>query len=213
MSPRLKAPPFFVFALICFGFAAPSLCAKKGGSSTQTIGIGKNFLIDPNRPYVYLKFDHIGKGLQRSTDEPTSRIWLRLTNNCRLPITVVISGIPVGSPKDEVGVDDNVVADRPMLITNTKDEQKAAAKPNTPRMPDAHLPEVGSLETILPGRSVLFSVPTNHVGEGWHFEIPFSFDLPKGKGFRDPNVSLGPQMSIAYGMYDIPPNHRAELER
>lgn len=165
---------------------------------------------------MYLKFDHIGEGLQRSEDEPTSRIWLRLTNNCRLPIMVTTSGIPDGSPRDEVGVDDNVVADPPMLITIGAigpNEQKAPVRVDEHRMPEAHLPEAGSLETIPSGKAILFSVPVNHVGKDWHFEIPFSFDLPKGKGFRDPNISLAPQMIIAYTMYDVPPTYRAELEQ
>src|ERR1700688_3413551 len=75
-----------VFSLaVSFCFASPQ---------SQKSGNRNSFVINPNRPYVYLKFDHIGKGIQRWESEPTSRIWLLLTNNCRLPITVNTYGLP-----------------------------------------------------------------------------------------------------------------------
>jgi len=39
----------------------------------QAQATASGFVIDPNRPYVYLKFDHIGNGIQREESEPTSR--------------------------------------------------------------------------------------------------------------------------------------------
>src|ERR1700693_1105008 len=50
-------------------------------SSGQTVATPNSFVIDPNRPYAYLKFDHIGPGIQRNEKEPRLRIWLRLVNN------------------------------------------------------------------------------------------------------------------------------------
>src|ERR1700722_8227643 len=47
-----------------------------------------SFVIDPSKPYVYLKFDHVGKRQPLSPHEPDKGLWIRLVNNCRLPITV-----------------------------------------------------------------------------------------------------------------------------
>ena len=63
-----------------------------------------DFVIDENKPFVYVRFDHVGTGEQRSEDESTSRIWLRIVNNCRFPIVLRTTGVPDESPKEEVGV-------------------------------------------------------------------------------------------------------------
>jgi len=77
----------------------------------QSTKTDKGFLIDVNLPFVYVKFDHIGPGAPRSADEPNSRIWLRFTNNCRIPILVRANGVPDESPKGEVGLEWEVVLD------------------------------------------------------------------------------------------------------
>jgi hypothetical protein len=48
-----------------------------------------------------LKFDHIGPGIPRDAEEPKTRIWLWLMNNCRVSIVVLENGSPDGSPKQE----------------------------------------------------------------------------------------------------------------
>jgi hypothetical protein len=88
--------------LCSLSFRAPLLRAQARGA--------KSFLIDEKRPFVYIEFDHIGPGAPWSPDEPASRIWLHLRNNCRVPIVVLANGVPDGSPKDEVGVMHDVVA-------------------------------------------------------------------------------------------------------
>ena len=74
-------------------FVATSRRAKRG-----LLG---SFVIDPNRPYVYLKFDHIGSGIPRDESEPKTRIWLRVMNNCKIGIVVRENGTPDGSPGGE----------------------------------------------------------------------------------------------------------------
>lgn len=69
----------------------------------------KNFLIDPSKPYVYLKVDHIGPRTADDEHEPATGIYLRLINNCRVPITVDTFGAPAGAVDYESGVEDRVV--------------------------------------------------------------------------------------------------------
>ena len=88
---------------------AVSLCIASPNSQAQKSDDGSSFVIDANRPYAYVKFDHIGKGVKRSNEEPDLRIWLRLSNNCRLPIMVRTTGVPDGVLKDEAGVMDIIV--------------------------------------------------------------------------------------------------------
>ena len=71
--------------------------------------------------------------------------------------------------------------------------------------------EVCSLVTIDPEEEILFNVPANTVSKKWHMEIPFEFDLPRGKGSRDPNNGGEPQMVISYGLWDLPPKAQEQL--
>jgi hypothetical protein len=149
----------------------------------------KGFLIDPNRPYVYLKFDHIGPGVSIREDEPRARIWLRFTNNCSLPIFVRMFGSRIGS---EEWVEDRIVANEPPMgvgmLSDGTITPKIWKKATPDELPRDYSSEVGGLHSIAPGEALLFSLPINHVSERWHFEIPFEFGLPKGRVPRDPNV-------------------------
>lgn len=69
------------------------------------------FLIDANKPYVYLEVDHIGPRKPLRNDEPNTGIWLRLRNNCRLPIVVLAIGKPGDNAKEGVVLEDEIVPD------------------------------------------------------------------------------------------------------
>jgi hypothetical protein len=181
----------------------------------------RDFVIDTNRPYAYVKFDHIGKGVKRSDEEPDLRIWLRLTNNCRLPITVRTFEVPDGGLEDEQGVMDMIVAIEPprgpVFIGTRADGTVMGPEPFVKATPD-ELPhdywfEVGSAQAIEPGTDLLFSVPINHVGPRWSFEIPFEFEGVNGKYPRDPTVSGFPRIVFPYSMYDLPPDAKREVQR
>lgn len=90
----------------------------------------------------------------------------------------------------------------------TEDKNELAAE----EMPRGYTMDVGSSITIAPGKAILFSIPTNHISERWHIEIRFEFELPRVKCCRDPKVSLGPDLSISYGIWDLPPEERLKLE-
>jgi len=130
----------------------------------------------------------------------------------------IANGVPDGSPRDEVGIMHDVVLNPP--IRGLPLNRRAVANPDehtqtaeVEKMPGGYMMDVGSLVTIMPGKQILFSIPINHVSKRWHIEIPFEFDLPKGKGSRDPKVSLGPSMIIEYSMEDLPPEFRAAVEK
>ena len=71
---------------------------------------------------------------------------------------------------------------------------KLLTKPRADEIPHDYWFEVGSFQSIPPGKGLFFSVPVNHVEQRWHFEIPFRFELPKGERSRDPNVWGLPEM-------------------
>lgn len=189
----------------------------------QSTKMGKGFLIDVNRPFVYVKFDHIGPGEPRDPTEPNSRIWLRLRNNCRIAILVRANGVPDDSAKDEVGLEYDVVANpagRGMVSFSTSGTDKPEthttrgaqnSETKSDEIPRGYIEEVGSLVTIGPGEEILFSMPINHLSERWHVEIPFDFELPRGKGPLYSNTVGLPVMAVHYTVWDLPRNSQAEI--
>jgi len=183
-----------VIILACITiFCSPVILG--GAGSSQKSFSATDFLLDKSKPYVYLEVDHIGLRTKRSESEPPTGIWLRLRNNCILPIVIHTFGVPPGSSAKEIGVLDNVVPNPqealgeggvrslPVLgsggsgqsSSNTEKEDKAANPSAT--MPSGYRFPVGSFQAIQPGQSVYFSLPIDHVTDAWHVEIPFSFDL------------------------------------
>ncbi|HKW62145.1 MAG TPA: hypothetical protein VJN89_06340 [Candidatus Acidoferrum sp.] len=189
----------------------------------------EEFQIDAGRPFVYVKFDHIGPGAPRSVYEPATRIWLRLANNCRIPIVIRANGVPDESPKEEVGLEYDVVPNRPVypvisfsrfsrprLPEKTKPGVVAHAKETqaeTSEIPRGYIEEVAFTLVIDPGEEILFSMPVNHLSKRWHLVIPFEFDLPRGesKGLRDPKNGGIPVMVVEYTLADLPPKYQAEI--
>jgi hypothetical protein len=140
---------------------------------TNHASTSPTFVIDENRPYVYLRFDHIVKGVKFSEDEPTQRVWLRFVNNCRLAIVLRTFGAPEGSPKDEVGVMHDVVKDAQFRIRGVKIEPPVLNAQSLEPHDEAKMPagydfDVSSAEAIPPGHSPLFSVPVTHLTKSWH---------------------------------------------
>jgi hypothetical protein len=207
------------FHVLALSFLVAFFCHAAPQSQAQRGRQGTGFVIDPNRPFAYIKFDHIGSGLQRWESEPISRIWFRLTNNCMLPITINTYGVPDGSPKDEQGIMDMVVAiepDRVMLSLGRRDGTvvpKPFVKARPEELPHDYWLEVGSFQSIPPGKALLFSVPINHVGPQWYFEIPFHFEIANGRFPRDPSVGGFPAMKFHYVMNDLPPGAQREVEQ
>jgi hypothetical protein len=187
----------------------------------QSTKMGKEFLIDVNRPFVYVEFDHIGQGVPRNPDEPNSRIWLRLRNNCRIAIVVRANGVPDDSPKDEVGLEYEVVLNPairgPIILPDTGEpeprEKGKAQNPETKsdEVPTGYMEEVASFVVIGPGEEILFSMPVNHLSKRWHLEIPFDFDLPHGKGPLPSNTVGITVMSVHYEVWDLPRNAQAAI--
>ncbi len=48
------------------------------------------FLLDGSRPYAYLQFDHVGVRKPIEAGEGSEGLWLRIVNNCVVPIAVGI---------------------------------------------------------------------------------------------------------------------------
>jgi len=175
----------------------------------------ERFLLNPDRPFVYLSFDHIGVGERFSQDEPSTRIWLRLVNNCQLPIKVRTFGVPHGTAAGEIGVLHDVVEDHPILTISADVVPKSNAdqKINRGKVPSGYQAELSSATTIASGKDLVFSIPTNHIGDHWHIEIPIQFDLPPSHSLRDEAIGGETSIRISYSEWDLPPSVRPSLPK
>ena len=62
----------------------------------------ESFIIDPSKDYVYFAFDHVGAREALTPQESTNGLWLRLVNNCRVPI--IVATFNTGANDPVVGV-------------------------------------------------------------------------------------------------------------
>src|SRR5580658_7716336 len=127
------------------------------------------FVIDGTKPYVYLKFDHTGPRKPVFEGEVREGLWLRLVNNSRIPIRV---GTFDPGTDEGMGVIHEVVALRSSLYATTE--------PSKP--PEGYDMEVHSVEVLPPGKSILFSVPLNHVGPKWYLRVQFTLAVSADLG-------------------------------
>jgi hypothetical protein len=128
-------------------------------------------------------------------------------------------GVPDGSPKDEVGVIHYVVKDAPQFrIRDVNNDPPALNTESSDPRQEARMPmgydfELSSTVSIPPGKSVLFSVPVTHLSKSWHIEIPYTFELPSGKGPRNPIIGGEPRMVLQYSAWDLPQDIQQQLPR
>jgi hypothetical protein len=206
------AVPFFVLIAFTLGEAQ----VQPGGGS-----IAEQFIFNKERAFVYLQFDHIGKGPRRDETEPAYRIWFHLVNNCRVPIVIRTSGVPNGSPVGEVGFFHKVVANPPLYgVVNDVSAVEPGTNPKptenpqlTASMPEGYDADVSSTATLQASESLLFSVPVNHLSSKWHIEVPFRFDVTHKRPLHcEANIGGEPRMAVIYGLSDLPANARKQIE-
>jgi hypothetical protein len=154
----------------------------------------QSFLLDPSKPYTYLKFDHVGERQPIPGEERAQGLWLRLVNNCRIPI--VVATFNYGEGTSSVGVYHEVVRVTRKGVPNSPDSSQTEPPSGYP------LSELIETTTIAPGANLLFSVPLDHVGPFWYLQVRFYFELP-----NDP-YGFGPYSVVSFYRQDIPEKFR-----
>jgi hypothetical protein len=147
-----------------------------------------DFVLDASRPYVYLAFDHVGPRKPLVPNEGPEGLWLRLVNNCRVPISVKVYG--ENSDNSSISIFDEVIRNysEGVVVSSTVDVEEALppAKP----LPRGYSSELYSTIQILPGKDLLFSVPRNHVGPDWFMRVKFRLDVNGPSKDFDPWTEL-----------------------
>ena len=143
--------------------------------------LSREFIIEQAKPWVYIAFDHVAE--DRGGDSGT--LWLRLVNNCRIPIQV--QTFQFGEPNGGVGLNYEVVP-----VLGIAEE----APPQS--VPKGYSFHVSSIATIDPGRYQVFRALRQQVSKQWFLEAAFSLLLPTPKG------GVHPRSVVTFGWDDLP---------
>ena len=164
--------------------------------------LSSGFVIDKSKPYVYLAFDHIGKGKAYFQGDDSERIYLRVVNNCRIPIVFRSANAPDADPgyilEGEVIAEPQgirIISDREMGFF--EQEQKLREEANKHK-PDGYWFETSGMLRVQPGKDALFSVPRNHVGQFWFLRVKFALEVNRS------SVAVGPFTYLDFHDYDLP---------
>lgn len=161
-------------------------------ASPMTSSITTNqFVINRAEPYVYIKFDHVGKRKPATEGEESEGLWLRLVNNCNLPISVLTFDLGTGDPG--VGVPYSVVP-----ISGFRGPSEDQLK----TMPHGYASDVGTSAKIPPGGNLLFSIPLDRVTPQWYIRVRFDFALP------GPKEGYNPYSLVDFTWEDMPDRYR-----
>jgi hypothetical protein len=151
----------------------------------------ESFVLNDSNPYVYLKLDHVGPRKPLMKGEPATGVWMRIVNNCRVPILVPTVGSRTSS--GEIEVLDEVVtvgrstvkfaAETPEVSRPGEKEEVAPSQPPpSDEAPEGYADypnDTPGLTEVLPGNSLLFSVPIDHVvGHDRYMRVRFSLEIP-----------------------------------
>jgi hypothetical protein len=122
--------------------------------------------LDADKPIVYIEFDHAGPRTPVQEGEPAKGLWLRLVNNSIIPI--VVQANSTSTDPNMTILPDTIIAVRAKIP-----KSGLARQP----MPSGYASDTGTLITIDPGKSLVFSVPASHVSPAWSMQVPFQFSL------------------------------------
>ncbi|MGB7623825.1 MAG: hypothetical protein WBN92_15880 [Terriglobia bacterium] len=136
--------------------------------------------VDPTRPYVELLFDHIGPRTPARPGERAEGIWLRLNNNSGIPIEIA-----VGTGSHEVLVDHAVikVPDDFLIEREHETGQRVASCSAGYQSGDVH-----SALRLEPAKTLIFSIPLNHVTKDCFVRIEVFPLMPTPVAGRQPRT-------------------------
>lgn len=142
-----------------------------------------NVRLDKNKPSIYVAFEKRGKRQPLYEGEVDEGVWLRLHNNTRW--TVYLCTFGVENSYGDLGLFYSVER-RSSLPDRTMDS----------RIPLGYQPShVCNVVNLEPGKSLLFSVPANHVAQGLKIRITFNFSWER---YGDVLAGLEPQHSVFF---------------
>ncbi len=155
-----------VVAVSCM--VVPTFGQRKSSVSRKT-----DIRLDKGKPSIFVSFDHSGKREPLETGESSEGIWLRLNNNTRTTIFLPAFGVP--KALGEVGMFYDIVSTA--YVSDYHDSSDTPTETNKQDLPVGYrLGHTSGAYLLRPGRSVLFSVPREHLPDRVALRIMFNYE-------------------------------------
>ena len=177
------------FTSLLFWFVVPMLFALSQDTSRQ-----KEAKLEKDRAAVYITFECAGSREPRREGESNNGIWLRLHNNLRWGLTVPgfdpkVPGFTVPttsttkSRTDEVvlyyEVEDTRMRRGRVLLREVSEKNGETGSEQGPRIPPLpigyRMTDLAKTIPLASGRSVLFSIPSEHLTRDLAVSLSFHF--------------------------------------
>jgi len=128
----------------------------------QVGGQAPRIALDSSRPYLDIVFQRFGPRAPQYPGESDQGVWLRLRNNCILPVEVHI----IPNRRGEEALVQHFVVDSLQEIHSSLQRAPRLAKPSG----YGSLDIVNSRE-IAPGAELVVSVPLSHITRAWFIRV------------------------------------------
>lgn len=172
-------------------------------------------LIRRDRPSIYIEFYKSGSAPPMFEGESRSRIWLRLTNNAHW--SIAFCSFRVHQEYGEIGVVHEVGQLRTSAqggkggglgrkeSLQTRDSINSQGSVQLRSMPQGYTTgDTCSPYELASGKSVLFSIPREHLGKGLYVEIEF---WPEWEN-QDNEIGSFPKYLVSFDHFQLPRNER-----
>lgn len=150
----MKKSIAFLAIFICIVFSMPANAQTKEMSS-------KDVRLVKDRPNVYVNFEREAKRKPLKTGDSDKGVWLRFNNNSKWKVGVCMFDIPKEYGDKEL----NYEVERYENVGESEETPKANDSEGS-----CPLVFIGS------GKSVLFSVPREHLAEGLAIKVQFRYE-------------------------------------
>jgi hypothetical protein len=155
-----------------------------------------HFVVEHGKPWAYLRLDHVGPRKPLFDGEPEVGIWLRLVNNCELPIMLFTLGND-SKNSGSVVLDEVVPAQIFTIGTSVPTTEQEADRPVPPAGYYPKGADLLSVVTLSPGKELLFSVPRNHVSKMWNLRVQFFLKV------GDSSIPAGPLCYVEFSEREL----------
>lgn len=167
----------------------------------QKEGKAPSISLDDSRPYVEILFERSGPRLPVFDGEEKRGLWLKLRNNCILPINVQVLPGSGGNPG--------------LLMVHDVIGEQGEQKPLSPSRfhpllakPSGYTgPDVVNSREIAPGKDLLFSVPASHVTREWFLRVEVHLITPV------PTHGSQPRTFVEFDWSQLPADVRLEADQ
>jgi hypothetical protein len=214
----------FIFAVL-FCALCLAVSAQNQKNTSQKVKLSDVFLLEKNKPSVYITYERSGNAEPLYENESNERVWLRLHNNTKANISFCF--FKVKPIYGDLGLYYEVRRNFSRAGTGDPDEEKIpeikganrnnSKQTETPLKSNIETPQgysygdVCVVYNLAAGKSVLFSIPREHlVNQSANFDIKIEFHY---EGEEEGTEIAGhPQHIVYFGYGQLYWSERKELK-